>query len=62
MTTQVKPSGKGLKKALRKLVRLSSRGVRPRVLRRLSMRCVQLKANYERRLNAWKAAEPKEGT
>lgn len=50
------PSGNGLRRAVRKLIRLESRGARPRRLRRLSSRVMALKADYERRMAAWQAA------
>lgn len=55
-----KPKRKGWDKAMKKLVRLSSRGARPRRLRRQSTRCMELKADYGRRLKAWEITRVKE--
>ena len=50
-----RPKGKGLKRARKKLERLTSRNARPRTLRKLAQRVVGLAALHAKRLTAWRA-------
>ena len=50
-----RPKGKGLKRARKKLERLTSRAARPRTLRKLAQRIIGLAAAHEKRLVTWRA-------
>lgn len=52
-----RPKGKGLKRARKKLERLTSRAARPRTLRKLAQRVIGLAAAHEKRLVAWRAQQ-----